>query len=198
MVNRLISHRTCRDIIIDLDDVIADAAPEFKITFDRFTGTNIPVSSWTTYNFIDQYPTLDIDTIVMLMVGDKILERCKPINKAIESVQALKQYGYNIHIVTSRGLHPNAFNVSKQWLDMYNVPYDTLSVTNYGSLKSTSYNKISTCFAYMFDDNIANIADAGRNNVITPILISQPWSKHYPCNKVESLYHFCVNHGLLT
>ena len=59
-----------------------------------------------------------------------VLENIEPIDNSIEIIRKLKEDGNNIIFISARWdeKEGSAYNISKKWLEKYDVPYDKLIV----------------------------------------------------------------------
>jgi len=160
-----------------MDDVLVNMRASLQVVLDDYSGTTVPYENWHTYCVNNYYPSVTDDVFNNLVIKSDIFRTADPISGTIEGMNMLSEQGYNLHIVSARGFHPDAHNITKQWLLDNGVPFDTISISHYGEPKSHTYAKLNYKFAFMLDDHVSNIQDAAESTLVShPILISAPWN----------------------
>lgn len=93
---------------------------------------------------------------------------------ASEAVNAIKEMGHTIHIVTDRGFGscPSvSHSATSRWLREHNIPYDSLTFTA---------DKTVVRLDYMIEDKLENY-DALEKSGVRTYLINRAWNKNpYP------------------
>ncbi len=160
-----------------MDEVVARLSPGLQIALDSYSGTIKPWIDWHDFDLSIQYPTVTFDTVAQLIIDSKLLEHAPPIPSALEGMHQLNSMGFDLHVITARGFHPIAHEITETWLHNHDVSFTSLTVVDHGQPKSAAYTKIASNFAYMFDDNADNIRDAEQSGIVEhPILINAPWN----------------------
>lgn len=196
----LITAHQCPDIIMDIDDVISDTNTIMIQALNKFTGHQFSLSDWTDHDLTTIYPNLQYDEVSEVIIKDKVFEQAIPLPGIRDAVNALIDAGYNIHFCTARNHLAHGKEVTEWWLDFHDIPRNNAVIyCNYGESKSKSYERVSSCFAYMFDDAAFNIQDAVQHGaVIKPMLVSKPWNAKYNGYlRTNGVWDFCKSHGLL-
>jgi 5'(3')-deoxyribonucleotidase len=159
----------------DLDGVIADVHHGMAESMQRATGVNLHWSQWHAYDFFKFYG-MEVDQFLELLVRDRVLETAPPAGGAVGAMQAIREAGLKIAIVTARGFHPSADAVTRDWLTRHNIPFDDLIVVHNGASKADALNSLGRVVSYV-DDHIGNLEDLHDNGIAAPLyLMSQPWN----------------------
>lgn len=168
--------KTSRSIILDFDDVIGDMSMIVEETLTHHTGQHKCRHTWDVYH-IDAHFPITQEEFLQVIIDKQIYERMEPIPGSVEAVNILKDKGYFIDIVTARGAHPAALQVTKRWLDQHDVWWDSLSIIKFGESKSKVYQDIAPSFEYIVDDHLKNIDDAIQSGLVkTPVVITKAWN----------------------
>lgn len=169
-----------KDIIVDFDDVIGDMSLIVEETLTNFTGHFKSRHDWDVYEIFHHFPITN-DEFVQLIIDQKLYENMPPLYNSIRGIRTFAEHGYKIHIVTARGAHPFAHEITEQWLDKYDVPWDSITVSEFGTKKSDHFDNIAPRFAYMFDDHLKNIYDGiDSKKVDHCIVINRRWNRDDP------------------
>lgn len=196
----MITAHQCPDIIMDIDDVICNTNPVLLDLINRKVGETKSMNDFVDHDLTKIFTNITKQEIYDIIVENELFLKIEPIPNVKQALQALMDAGYNIHFCTARNHLPNAKKQTEMWFEQHNIPvHNSILYTNYGESKSKTYEKVSTCFAYMFDDGPFNIVDAiDHGSVLKPVIISQPWNNTFDYYlKTPSLYDFCIQHGLL-
>lgn len=183
-MKRLLPKTPTNRIILDLDDVTVNMGEVLTPAMNDYTGLNKCMSTWHTYNITDHYPMVDQRKFADIVVNYNLFERAQPFDGAIAATHRLKQLGYDIHVVTSRGFHPDALNLTHTWLQEHGAAFDELHIVPDGATKSSVYGKIGK-FDFIVDDHIGNIYDAIDSKLVKRmVVITQPWNNFSIPDKV--------------
>lgn len=105
----------------------------------------------------------------------------RPINDAVRQLGRLRKARHEIHLITARDFGPNTRSNTYAWLDLWRVPYDTLTF---------SHSKTVMPIDCMIDDkpgNVEELANAG----IDAYLQDRPYNRDFEWPaRVASLEEF--------
>lgn len=127
-------------------------------------------------------------------IADKMLNTAKPRKGASKYITKLKNQGHKILIITARHVrwHKDPYNMSVEWLQKNNIPYDELLVGNEKKDTICLEKKID----YLIDDYQENILSLHAVGLKT-IMITTPNNKKFivpnTCVKLKnwkSIYNF--------
>ena len=119
----------------------------------------------------DEFPQICHDGVnagIIFMHGE-------PFPGARSCMRQLKASGHRLHIITDRAFGEENFSedLTRQWLDLYDIPYDTLTF---------SADKTCVRTDFMLDDKIENYDDLEAVGC-TPYLYDRPWNQDTDCKR---------------
>ncbi len=163
---------------IDIDDVIADLSEVLHPCLSKRYSNITPVDQWSDFNLAKMFG-FNYRSFLEHIIEDNLLLTANPIAGSVQALKMIKDSGAQIVLITSRGYHPNAMEVTKQWLDMHDIPYDDLIIVQEGETKAqASVNKYPNGFQYMIDDNVFNLKHMKDANLTRKtVLIDRPWNQ---------------------
>lgn len=166
-------------IIFDIDDTSGDLKTHLQNLYRRVTGDeSISFNDWVDFNAQDRYG-ISSQRLGELFIEDQSLEKMKPHDGLIEVTAILKSMDYNIEFVTARGWHPDAFEITRKWLDDHYVSYDRINIVPLFQCKEEATRHIERIKLFVDDrdDHCTNMIHSGR--VEKCLLFEQPWNKLY-------------------
>lgn len=164
-----------RHLLLDADGVIADLDVQ-RDALNKATGKTLTESDWSTYA-LDELYGLSQSEITEIFTKYDIISNALPLPGAMRALHELSK-AFNLHIVTHRGWHPEAFGLTQQWFERHNLFYDTLTIVEFGESKSEAYKSIAPSFEALVEDSLSNLEDAEKSGVVSQsILIEQPWNQ---------------------
>lgn len=98
---------------------------------------------------------------------ERIAKNLKPINGATEIINKLKKDGNEIYVITGRdnGEYTNPKEMTKIWLDKYNIKYDKLIFTNAYDKHSKTLECLENNIDIMIEDSVGHCIDMRNNGV---------------------------------
>ena len=163
-----------KTVAVDLDDTIANLRDPLQQLLDDFTGQCIPWKLWNTFKITDIY-NISSEIFYNLIISSNILANIEPHNDTIETLNYLKYKKYIITIITSRSYHPEAYTITKHWLDKYKIPYNNIHISGNDNKKSKYANMYDTIMT--IDDSIDNCMDYMNNtNIQYKLIMDMPWN----------------------
>jgi FMN phosphatase YigB (HAD superfamily) len=152
--------------VFDCDDTLLVAIPEIYLTALRFAETNIPhFSEWQCG--IEQPWINDIEEWKAFMILDKVLERIQLAQGARHLLHRLHELGHEVIIMTNRGFHPHAFDITRHALGF--TPYTDLVILPFDACKAEAiaqrYGKVDV----FVDDSAKHCENALNLSVATSI-----------------------------
>lgn len=177
---------TKKTIIFDLDDTLGGLGESLCKSLNTFTGKGLSCEEWYKFDIISIYG-MRIDDFNNVIINDKLLENMKPFAESKKLLTDLKQQGYTIKVITSRGYHPNARKITEDWLNKYEIPFDELIITEH-SKKKCDYVTEEENVVLFLDDRVENCEDFIASGKATNVfLYSMPWNRYSPINKMKNL-----------
>lgn len=166
------SGKTC---IFDLDDTLGNLREPMQKVLDKYTKKSIPWQNWNQFNITDLYD-ISLENLFDSIIDSKILSTMEPYENSLKTLTALKDAGHKIVIITSRGYHPEAYDVTKEWFERAGLPYDRIHVSSH-TIRKSYYANIYDNVIMAVDDNIENCDDFLNNSKIeTTLLMDMPWN----------------------
>lgn len=111
---------------------------------------------------------------------ERIAKSLGIIDGAKKYIDKLKEDGHSIFIITGRnnGEYSDPYNMTKKWLDKFDIYYDKLILTN--AYKNDKHGKTEKCkennVDIMIDDSVHICTDCSQNG-ITTLLMDTPYNK---------------------
>ena len=179
-----------KTIILDIDDTIADLKSLLCKEINEHTGENIPCDEWKSFYITNIYKTIDLPTFYDIIIKNKVLERIKPYDSTKSTMDMLYNLGYNLVLISSRSYHPNAYELTENWLNEHKLPFDHLHIS--GDIKKSEFANRYQHVILSVDDNLDNNEDYRKHsNNESVLLMDQPWNrlnKDYPrINRIDEI-----------
>ena len=98
---------------------------------------------------------------------ERIATNLKPINRASETIKKLKEDGNKIYIITGRenGEYTNPREMTKRWLEKYNIEYDKLIFTDAYDNHAKTVECIKNNIDIMVEDSTRICKDLNENAI---------------------------------
>ena len=171
-------------IVLDLDDVLANLRESLYQVMFRATGIDNHWRNWRHYDLTRHFAT-DYDAVHDILREQCALERCQPEPDAVATTQALHALGYSVTIVTARGWHAQAHELTQTWLDQHRFHYDDLAVVPLGGNKMLALQDQSGVVLAV-DDHPSNIKRYEAAGIPT-LMVDRPWNIHHAGERIFSL-----------
>ena len=166
-----------KTIVLDCDDVLANARIPFAEVISNKTNRFVHFSEWNRWEACVENHNITFDDIIPQILLTKVLEKLEPEVGAAIVTNMFKLLGYRIVVVSARGFHPNAYNVTHNWLNKHNITFDELIITPQNGNKAEVISKLGEVELFV-DDNIRNVLSvSGLDNVNQSVVMNMPWNK---------------------
>jgi uncharacterized HAD superfamily protein len=165
-----------KPIAIDVDDVIAVLKNALYTSLKkRYPNVESP-EHWASFDIYNRYG-IPIKEFLDIILEDNLLATIPMARGALKALQALKDSGRPLVLITSRGYAPEALTTG--WLAASKVPYDDLIIVPEGKTKAeAAMVKYPQGFLYMVDDLPKNLDDMKNAGLVKyTVLINQPWNQ---------------------
>ena len=164
-----------KNIILDLDDSLADFANHIIETFNLIYNKDFKKEDKDDYSF--SVYDLNEKEFVQAMIDNNIIENIKPFFGAKQTLDCLHQT-HDIHIVTARSWHPNGYNITKKWFENFELPYDSIRLVYPGNSKKEAIKDL-VHVAIAVDDRDTHCKELSEcKNIDTVLMVNQPWNKY--------------------
>ncbi len=162
---------------VDIDDTITDSweclIPHYAKMFD--IDENILHQSRPYYNSIKDKISLDEYYKVMLPVYDKVIPNVHLKKDVKEVIDKLYDLGHTVIFITSRGAdHTNAYEVSKEFLDKYQIKYEKIVTGCKDKAEACQKEKIDL----FIDDSVKHCRSVNKLGIDT-LLFETYYNKDY-------------------
>lgn len=166
----------------DLDEVVVDLTKEIEEYLLVAYGIKWPVECFVKYDFLDcefsdnEEENLRIrDELVHLVNNAEFQFTAKPVNKAQESLQAIKRAGHKIYFITCRPKQNQPLTF--RWLRQNGIPFDGLYMLGNAADKG-HYAKLLRLDMYVDDlekhlESMWSVKNRWRKGLL---LLDKPWN----------------------
>lgn len=163
---------------IDIDDVQGNLSQVLNPALNKRFEKDIPLSGWYTFNLASLYG-ITLEQFLQTVIEERLLERTIPYPGVKEVLRRIKAAGHGVVHLTSRGYHPNGFQLTETWLNQNDLYADNLVIVPEGMSKAEAVaDRYPWGFAVMVDDyppNLDKMVEAGLVEVT--YLIDKPWNQ---------------------
>lgn len=166
-------------ISFDCDDVLANLFEVFYEEMSQHTGLSPCLTEFTDFKAItrpfgvEDYPS-------DLLLERSALERCPVLPGAQEAMEWAKRQDFHVIVVTARGWHPRAYDVTSSWLEKNSMPFDTLHVVPPIGSKTGEFDRYDNILCHI-DDCKTHVESARMHkNIKNSIVMSKSWNFDYP------------------
>ncbi len=166
-----------KQIWFDVDDVLVDTASEIYRSFLLRTGIDLPISSWKDLFFTKNYKLGEDGATTMRgwWKEDKIIENARPHDFAIELIHKLSKDGYSVNMITARAWHPEAKQLTEDFIRKHNLPIDELKLLKYEESKKELLAPSAKSTVAFVDDSPHHIVGALELG-IPAVLLRRSWN----------------------
>lgn len=163
---------------IDIDDVLGSLSQLLNPALNKRFNRAIPLSGWHTFNITSLYD-ISLEQFLDVIVEQSLLSAIAPYPGVKEALRRVRAAGHAVVLITSRGYHPGAYEITQAWLNKHDLYFDHLIVVPEGLSKAqAAIGAYPDGFELMADDyppNLDKMKEAGL--VKTILLIDQPWNQ---------------------
>jgi uncharacterized HAD superfamily protein len=164
-----------KTVIFDLDDTLANLRLPMQEALNKYTNKDIKWTDWKSFDITGLYEVND-EEFYNVLVDSDILNAIEPYEETPRTLKAVRDAGHKIVIITSRKYHPDALNVTQNWFEKHNLPFDNIHISGHGIRKSI-YTKLYDNIIMAVDDNADNCNDFIKNgNINNTMLMDMPWN----------------------
>jgi hypothetical protein len=167
-----------KNVWFDVDDVCVDTATQiYKVMLEK-TGKDIPVSSWTSMYFTDFYQ-LGKDRVEEMRGWWKefgIIEKAEPFMGTLESMRKIAKAGHVVNLITARDWHPNARNLTEDFVNKYNLPVKEIKLLAFGESKTNMLKEQAHTISAFIDDSDSHVRGM-KSLGVSSVLVRRPWNQ---------------------
>lgn len=114
--------------VFDFDDVLVNFAQSAQETLVKLGYPDIPVSAWKNYNIDETYGLKSHKEFVDIMINEGILSNSKVHDGVHDVLNSFKEQGLSIGILTARGWHPKAVQITNEFIEEHKLPIDKVVI----------------------------------------------------------------------
>ena len=171
-------------IYVDMDDVLCHTGRHLLTILEREFGKRIAYEELATFDLGQAYglQSHELDYLLDVAHQPEELLLMQPIDDAQLVLQQWQAAGYEIAIVTGRP--PTATEPSREWLDRYQMPYQTfLIVDKYGRFSTENTAGITLAelatrrFCWAIEDSLSTATYVAQEMNTPVALLDRPWNQ---------------------
>jgi 5'(3')-deoxyribonucleotidase len=164
---------------IDLDDVIGPLSAVLCPALNKLSGISMSVSDWHRYDIYNHYG-VGYDKFIECIIRNQLLANMPICPTAVDALKAIRDSGRRVVVMTSRGYHPGAREITHDWLACNGAVIDDLIIVPDGMSKgATARLHYPQGFEVMIDDHATNLDSMVEHEMaLSTVLIDRPWNKY--------------------
>lgn len=163
--------------VIDLDDTLSGLRYPLMDTMNRLSGKNI---HWENWGFLDIEQLYGISNDEFLDIAGEhfLLERSHPHPETRDFMFKLHEAGVETTILTARGWHPRAKEMTRDWFNLYDIPHTQIVVCDL-ECKKADYIRHMDNVLFTVDDSTRHCNGYHTMEVNRPeyvFVYDMPWN----------------------
>lgn len=158
----------------DYDDVLVDFWQTALSILNEYFGTRVTRDMLNDYAKAPQIFGVDFLEFTNAISRTRILEQLQPIPRAVETVQAFREAGCEIAVITSRGWHPEGYVMTRNHMEEHRIAYDSLQIKCDGLTKADYIEGQLDLYVDDLPKNLSDVQAAGKARNLA--LIDQNWN----------------------
>lgn len=163
-------------VAFDLDDVLANLRDPMMTMLRQRTGKNIHWNQWQSYELGPLYGTSS-EKIMEWVLEDQVLENATLEPHARQAVEAARENGFRVAVVTARAWHPRGEGLTRDWLEQHGLNVDELHLVPLFGDKAVILNDLGVV-EHFIDDHLAHLYPASElPGVRQVLLVDRPWNR---------------------
>lgn len=136
---------------------------------------------WREFDRYDMFaPYMDVGRFHQMLLDNRVLETCPADEGAVETVRAIREAGAKVAVVTSRGFHPRALEVTQTWMAERDIEVDHLSIVPLGHTKVEALSRLPGQLLGYVDDylvHLDSVSGLARERGTDLYVIDRPWNQ---------------------
>jgi hypothetical protein len=163
--------------LIDLDDTLVDLKEPLMEALNKNTKKDIHWSKWYTFDVPKLYD-ITHDEFIKICITENVIEKAVIHNKSYEFLDKLNKLGLYTVLITARGWHPDAINLTEHWVSEHNLNIDELIIVGVNESKIHSIKKFNNII-FSVDDRIKHCREYTQSGKINNVIVyDAPWNTH--------------------
>ena len=162
---------------VDIDDVLGNLGEPLNASLNALTGRAVPFHHWNHFRFFEFYG-MEVDQFLNRIIDEKLLTEMPPYEGAQRALASIREAGADVVLITARGYHPQAEDVTLEWLERHGMHFDDLIIVPEGQSKGEiAKQRYPNGFTVMIDDNANNLDSMKSFGLVQQtVLVDQPWN----------------------
>lgn len=175
-------------IILDCDDVLANTRDPIAQLISELKNQYVHPDHWSHWGAITDNYDLTFDELAHHIIHKQILETSQPEDNAHNISQILNFMGHDVVVLTARGYHKNAQQLTEEWCQKHRIKVSDVVVVDHKQSKAQLIKTFGDVFMYV-DDNPHHILEAASiGHIQYPILKTMPWNNKLDYNhRIDNL-----------
>lgn len=162
--------------IIDCDDVIVNLKDHLLISLNEEFGRDYKPEEWVTYDLTELYE-VDFDNILELFHKYDIIGSSKPFDYSLDAVNKLQEMGFECHLLTARGWHKNALELTQNSLEGWGFKMDEIHILPNGINKGQYLRLKGLGGDFFIDDNFEHARSVAMTNKVDKVYLrNESWN----------------------
>jgi uncharacterized HAD superfamily protein len=163
-------------IIFDVDDVVGMYRETLYQSFKKL-GQDIHWSKWDSYKHVKIYGLKGYDEFLEHMLKHEIIENLALEEGVAKLIHQLKNEGYLVGFLTARSWHPNAYSITQNFAQKYNLPIDKIVIANFQGKKTDYLHEFESEIVGFLDDSPSHVEDFLAANIPNSYVMNRPWNQ---------------------
>lgn len=164
-------------IIFDVDDVVVSYRESLYQSF-KALGKDIHWSKWETYKHVKIYDLKDYNEFLNHMIEHKVVENSLIEEGVSKLIHQLKEDGYSIGFLTARSWHPQAYEITKNFVKKHQLPIDKVIIANFQGKKTDYLQEFEGEIVGFLDDSLTHVEDFIHANIPNAYVMDRPWNQN--------------------
>lgn len=167
-------------LVFDMDDTVVEFC---RLVHDRFNerlGTQQQYHEQPDYDLTRRFGLQNDADLYANFIACRIYEDAEPTAGVPEAIQYVHSLGFGIHFVTARGFLSNGHQLTVDWLNKHNVPYDRVTITRYKERKAQHFHEDTRAVVEDSVEQLKHTRDCVK------VLVRRPWNMHLQCSALET------------
>jgi uncharacterized HAD superfamily protein len=176
-----------RRIYVDMDDVLCATAEGFLSLLNRSFDRSVAFEEIVSFDLSRSFDLsqAELQDFMERAHQDDVLSELDPIPGALEGVMDWTRRGYEVEVVTGRP--PSTESVSRQWLDKFEVPYESLTfLAKYSDMHSEEDVRRAKPLSALSGDDYCLAIEDSRDMAhylagtlgLSVALMDRPWNRN--------------------
>lgn len=174
-----------RAAIIDLDDTLGALREVLAESLSKEVGQPIDWRTWKHHHISDSFG-ISQERFLEMLIDGRLLETMPPHSEARDFMSGLGELGVRRIILTARGWHPRAKDITESWLNAHGIPYDEVLTCSLTESKAEYIQRMEENVLFTVDDSASHCNGYASLKSKKPDFIfayEMPWTRHHLNNE---------------